>query len=136
MELEFLPDGSRDCPLLILSPSVPKEAKLLYQAIRDMDSVSGTYLHIHTLPFISPIEGCQLSAQISGQDLGVIPTNTLDVFLLETKNHFNWKLTRQSWEYVLALLHPFTTKQDAKGYQWLDETSQIEVLISEYYRWW
>lgn len=136
MELEFLPDGSMDCPLLIMSPSVPEEAKLLYQAISDMVSVSGTTLDIHTLPFISPIEGCELSAEISGQDLGVIPTNTLDVFLSETQNHFNWKLTRQSWEYVLALLHPFTTKKDSKGYQWLDETSQIEVLISEYYRWW
>ena len=135
MELEFLPDGSTDCPLLILSPSVPEEAKLLYNAISEMVSVPGSYLDIHTLPFISPIEGCKLSAQIGEHDLGVIPINTLEVFLSETRNHFNWKLTLKSWNFVLALLHPFT-KQDSHGYQWLEETSQISVLISDYYRWW
>lgn len=136
MELEFLPDGSFDCPLLILSPSVPEEAKLLYNAISEMVSVPGSYLDIHTLPFISPIEGCKLSAQIGEQDLGVIPINTLEVFLSETRNHFNWKLTIKSWNFVLALLQPFTIPDSVGGYQWLDETSQISVLISHYYRWW
>ena len=135
MELEFLPDGSFDCPLLILSPSVPEEAKQLYNAISEMVSVPGSNLDIHTLPFIDPIEGCKLTAQIGEDDLGVIPINTLEVFLSETRNHFNWKLTLKSWNFVLALLHPFT-EQDSSGYQWLDETSQISVLISHYYRWW
>ena len=135
MELEFLPDGSTDCPLLILSPSVPEEAQLLYNAINEMVSVPGTYLDIQALPFIAPIEGCKLTAQIGEDDLGVIPINTLEVFLSETRNHFNWKLTLKTWKYVLALLHPFT-KEDSHGYQWLDETSQIQVLFSDYYRWW
>ncbi len=141
MELEFLPDGSTDCPLLILSPSVPEEAKLLYNAINEMISVPAanldvTTLDIHTLPFISPIEDCKLTAQIGEDDLGVIPINTLEVFLSETRNHFNWKLTLKSWNFVLALLHSFTIPDSVGGYQWLDETSQISVLISRYYRWW
>lgn len=136
MELEFLPDGSTDCPLLILSPSVPEEAKQLYNAINEMVSVPGSYLDIHTLPFIDPIEGCKLTAQIGEDDLGVIPINTLEVFLSETRNHFNWKLTLKSWSFVLLLLHSFTIPDSVGGYQWLDETSQISVLISRYYRWW
>lgn len=137
MFLEFLPDGSSDCPLVIFSPSVPEDAKQLYLAISKMDSVSGTFLDIHTLPLISPVDGCELSAQVSTQDLGVVPKNKLDVVLSETKNHLNWKLTKKTWSFVLELLYSFTIKDSGPGtYQWLDDTSQISVLISRRHRSW
>ncbi|MCE2400846.1 hypothetical protein J4G08_08165 [Candidatus Poribacteria bacterium] len=140
MYLEFLPDGSIDCPLLIFSPSVPKETEQLYQALHDMVSVSGTSVDIHALPFISSVDGCKLSAQVVEQNLGVVLLNTLGVVLSDIKNHFTWKLTRQSWKKVLDLLHPFTL-QDCHDdrytrHQWLDETSNISVLISTGHRRW
>ena len=104
MYLEFLPDGSIDCPLLILSPSVPGEAEQLYQALRGIISVSETLVDIDALPFISPVDGCKLSAQVGEQNLGLVLSDTLGVVLSDTKNHFNWKLTRQSWKDVLGLL--------------------------------
>ncbi len=139
MYLEFLPDGSIDCPLLIFSPSVPGEAEQLYQALHDMVSVSGTSVDIHALPFISSVDGCKLSAQVVEQNLGVVLLNTLGVVLSDTKNHFTWKLTRQSWKDVLELLYPFTLQDRHDGYtryQWLDETSNISVLISTGHRRW
>ena len=132
MYLEFLPDGSIDCPLLIFSPSVPGEAEQLYQALRGIISVSETLVDIDALPFISPVDGCKLSAQVGEQNLGLV--------LSDTKNHFNWKLTRQSWKDVLGLLYPFTLQDRHDDrytrYQWLDETSNISVLISTGHRRW
>lgn len=135
MELEFFPDGSTDCPLLIFSPSVKEEAKQFYLALNDMVADGESPLGIHTLPFISPIDDCKLFAQVSEQDIGVVPTNTLDVFLSDTKNHFEWKLKHKTWIFVLELLYPFTYK-DSSGYQWLGESGQIQVVFSSYYRMW
>ena len=73
---------------------------------------------------------------VSEQDLGVILPNTLDAVLSKTKNHFNWKLTHQSWIFVLELLHPFTYHHHKGTYQWLDETSQIQVCFSTVHRMW
>ncbi len=140
MYLEFLPDGSIDCPLLIFSPSVPIEAEQLHQSLHDIVSVSGTSVNIHALPFISPIDDCKLSAQVGEQNLGVVLSATLGVVLSETKNHFNWKLTLQSWKNVLDLLYIFTLQDHHDDrytrYQWLDETSNISVLISTGHRRW
>ena len=63
MYLEFIPEGSQFCPLLILSPSIPEEAEKLYQALTNLVTDNNTVVDIHALPFISPVDGCRLSAQ-------------------------------------------------------------------------
>lgn len=128
MELEYIPDGSQRCPLIILSPSVTTKAEQLYKAIQDVILGSGETLDIHTLPFITPVDGCRLSAQVSDEDIGA-------VLLEKTKNYFTWKLTRQSWEFALELLQVFT-EPDCSGYQYLDDTLAVSVIISTYYRQW
>ncbi len=126
MELEYFP-LSED-PVILMSPITPAKAEQLHKAIHDIILGSGKTLDIHTLPFISPLEGCILSAQISDEDIGA-------VLIDNTKNHFTWKLTRKSWEFSLALLHRFT-EPDCSGYQYLDNTLGIFVIISSYYRRW
>ena len=128
MYLEFLPDGSIDCPLLILSPSIPEEAENLYQALTNLVSDNNAIVDVHALPFISPVGGCRLSAQVIDEDIGA-------VLIENTKNHFTWQLTCQAWEFVLTLLEPFMEPDCSSGYQWLDETSPISVLISTGGRW-
>ena len=133
MELEFLRDGNPDCPILLLSPSIPEESIQLYRAIHDMVSGSETHVDIHTLPFISQVEGCKLSTWVVEQDLGV-------VLKKDTQNHFMCKLTPESWKEVLDYLYPFTLQicHDDRytRYQWLDETSSISLLISTGHRRW
>lgn len=131
MYLEFIPEGSQHCPLLILYPSIPEEAEKLYQALTGLAADNNAVVNIHALPFISPVDGCRLSAQVSDENLGT-------VLIENTKNHFTWQLTCQAWEFVLELLYCFT-EPDCSGYQWLepdDNTSNISVIISTYYRQW
>ncbi len=136
MYLEFLPDGHIDCPLLLISPAFTRktkdlsEAEELYSMLLNVATDYVTLLEIHGLPFICPVDGCRLTAQVSDQDFGV-------VLLENTKNHFTWKLTRQTWKEVLDLLFFFTRPiYGTHGHQWLDETSDISVLISTGQRRW
>ncbi len=128
MELEYIPDVGYYTPLIIMSPIIPTKADQLHKAIQDVILGSEETLDIHTLPFITPVDGCRLSAQIAEQDDGA-------VLIEKTKNHFTWKLTHKSWEFSLALLDHFTSP-DISGYQYLDDTLAIHVIISTYYRQW
>ncbi len=131
LELEFIPDVSVYSPLLILSPSTPEKAKKLSQALANLVADSNAVVDVHTLPFVSPVNGCRLSAQVIDEDIGA-------VLIENTKNHFKWQLTCQGWEWVLKLLDRFT-EPDCLGQQWLgpdDETSRISVILSTSYRQW
>ena len=131
MYLEFIPDVSVYSPLLILSPSIPEEAEKLYQALTILVADNNAVVDVHALPFISPVDGCRLSAQVIDEDIGA-------VLIERTKNHFKWQLTCQGWEWVLKLLYCFT-EPDYGDHQWLgpdDETSDISVILSRIYRQW
>ena len=101
MYLEFIPDVSVYSPLLILSPSIPEEAEKLYQALTILVADNNAVVDVHALPFISPVDGCRLSAQVIDEDIGA-------VLIERTKNHFKWQLTCKGWEWVLKLLYRFT----------------------------
>ena len=129
MELEYIPDVGHYSPLIIMSPITPTKAEQLYKAIQDAILGSEETLDIHTLPFITPVDGCRLSAEIAEQDDGA-------VLIEKTKNHFTWKLTRESWEFSLRLLDPFTVPDRSGGHQYLDDTLAVPVIISRSYRQW
>ena len=131
MYLEFIPDGSQHCPLLLLYPSIPEEAEKLYQALTILVADNNAVVDVHGLPFISPVDGCRLSAQVIDEDIGA-------VLIERTKNHFTWQLTCQGWEWALKLLYYFT-EPDSSGFQWLgpdDETGDISVILTTYNRQW
>lgn len=130
MYLEFIANGHQDCPLLLISPAFPRKTKELsaaeelYLMLLNLATDYITLLEIHGLTFISPIDGCRLTAQVAEKDYGI-------VLLENTKNHFTWKLTRQTWKDVLDYLFHFTRpNHEGQGHQWLNETSDISVVIS------
>ena len=129
--LEFIPEVF-DRPLVLLSPSTPEKAEKLSQALTPLVTDNNAVVDIHTLPFVSPVDGCRLSAKVSDEDIGA-------TLIENTKNHIKWELTHQGWEWVLELLGPFITETDRGGYQFLepdDVIYDIEVILSSYYRYW
>ena len=131
MYLEYIPDVSVYSPLLILSPAIPEEVEKLFQALTNLVADNNAVVDVHALPFISPVDGCKLSAQVIDEDIGA-------VLIERTRNHFKWQLTCQGWEWVLNLLVHFT-EADRGHHQWLgpdDETGEISVIISTSYRQW
>ncbi len=129
--LEFIPEGD-EFPLVLLSDSTPEKAEKLSQALTPLVTDNNAVVDIHTLPFVSPVDGCRLSAKVSDEDIGA-------TLIENTKNHIKWELTHQGWEWVLELLGPFITETDRGGYQFLepdDVIYDIEVILSSYYRYW
>ena len=130
LELEFFPVG--DIPVVLLSPSTPEKAEKLSQALAPLVTDNNAVVDLHLLSFVSPVDGCRLSAQVIDEDIGA-------VLIERTKNHFTWELTHQGWEWVLALLGPFFAKTDLSGFQYLGpdhETGDIDVILSSHYKWW
>ncbi len=128
LELEFFP---ADYPVVLLSPSTPEKAEKLSQALSILVADNNAVVDVHALPFISPVDGCRLSAQVIDEDIGA-------VLLENTKNHFKWQLTSREWEFVLVLLDTMT-EPDCSGYHYLGpdhETGGILVILSTYYRRW
>ena len=129
LELEFIPEGCNPCPMLIMSPSIPETVEKLSQALSILVADNNAVVDVHALPFISPVDGCRLSAQVIDEDIGA-------VLIENTKNHFKWQMTSQGWEWVLTLLDTMT-EPDSSGYHYLGpdhETSDFNVILSTYYR--
>ena len=72
MYLEYIPDVSVYSPLLILSPAIPEEVEKLSQALTNLVADNNAVIDVHALPFISPVDGCRLSAQVIDEDIGAV----------------------------------------------------------------
>lgn len=64
LELELITEGYRECPLLLMSPSTPETAEKLSQALANLVADNNAVVDVHALPFISPVDGCRLSAEV------------------------------------------------------------------------
>ena len=52
-----------------MSPSIPETAEKLSQALANLVADNNAVVEVHALPFISPVDGCRLSAQVIDEDI-------------------------------------------------------------------
>jgi hypothetical protein len=121
MKIEFLKDGSIDCPLIRIFGNEPASAAQLASAFRRLAKRKTDVIAIHEMPGFQPIGGCKLFVRINSEDKGVQSLNT---------STFECLLTSDSWGRVAELVDPFTEQLEGDRHQWLDETSEISLLIS------
>src|SRR5436190_1766960 len=108
MKLEFLPDGSADCPLLRLYDFTPSEARQLHDAIAGLASGSKDHVDVHHLCAVKPIGRCVLTLVVSRWDQGVLRR--------AVPAEFECGFSAETWDDVAGLIEPFT--RECKGYQW------------------
>lgn len=121
MKLEYLPDGSDDCPLSRVYDFDPNQALELQRLVECLADGSRDNLSVHELPFVTSVDDCQLVFNVGERDLGIANIN---------RNRFSCLLTRASWENIVGLMGPFCIPETSNGFQWLDETSEISLLLS------
>lgn len=128
MRIEFLKEGSTDCPLLRIFGNEPYSAAKLAAAFRQLAKRETDTIAIHELPDFQPVEGCNLFARINSEDKGVRQVD---------RSSFECLLIPETWERIAELVDPFTEKLEGNRHQWLDETSEISLLISnsEFGKW-
>ena len=124
MKLEYLHEGSSDCPLIRIYKFQTKEIEKLHGMISDLAKGKKHSVVLDDLSFINPIEGCSLIFLVSKKDEGIALSKDLK---------FRCLLTSDSWMRVAELLTTF--KGDLNGYQWLDETGVVSLLLSSNGKW-
>ena len=105
MKLDYLRDGSDDCPLLRLYDFDSAEAQRLCQLF---ESLANGVLKRISLTMVESVDGTQLTFVLGLQDRGVIEINTQHVVI---------ELTNEGWRSVAELAAQST--EEALGYQWL-----------------
>jgi hypothetical protein len=120
MKLEFLPDGSPDCPLLRLYAFTTSEARRLGEAIAELASGASDCVEIHHLPWVKSIGDCRLTLVVRPWDQGIVGKGGPE--------EFECGLTAVTWDNVAGLIAPFA--DGGRGYQWLAGTPGTSLLLS------
>lgn len=122
MKIEFLENGSDDCPLIRIYGNVPAVCQRLKEVFEQLADGIVCEVSLTDLPGIEPLGDCCLIAQAGRRDRGIVRKGS---------NDFRWVLTPGSWDNVAGLIEPFSQRQ-AGGYQWLDQVpaSEARVLVS------
>ena len=122
-KIEFIADGSDDCPILQFSGTDLETSRELFHEIRALrDRMAGSFL-IHEVQGFENCRNPELTLEVSEADLGVQRSATGD--------GFRCALSYDGWIRVEDLLAPFCRRHSsATGIQWLDESSDISLLFS------
>ncbi len=120
MRSEYLPEGSADCPILKLSHFDEAEATNLRALCLEMASGKG-----ETQVLRMAVRG-DLSVERIIFRLGV---NDRGVSKLDAPSEFEWVLSAPGWTAAAGLVEPFCGRVET-GYQWLDEHSEISLLLT------
>jgi hypothetical protein len=103
MKLQFILDGSKDCPLIRLWDFEPAEALRLKQMFDSMALGSQTHISFHDQQGIETIVGCQLSLSVGKHDYGIAQMGPLV---------FECVLTAEGWADLAGLTEPFCSLTD------------------------
>jgi hypothetical protein len=109
MKLEFLADGSKDCPLIRLYRFTQAEVERLHRLVGHMAAGDLERIATHDLPFVEAIENCELEFVVTRWDQAIAG----DV----NRNRFSCGFTAGTWDNVAGLMEPFM--DGARGFQWL-----------------
>ena len=123
MKIEYIPDGSRDCPLILIHGSDVNAIISLRQACFNLANGQTQFFAVHDLPGIEREASCKLVAYSGRRDLGVLRT-------ARKPDSFRWELTATPWLNVEGLLEPFCIPQSEHRHQYLDDSSGMPVIIS------
>ena len=116
MKIDYLHEGSDDCPLVRLYQFQSAEIQRLRGSFESL--VSGMTDRI-VLGDVESVDGTHLTFTRGASDQGVMQTGP---------HSFDVVLTSDGWQDCIALLEPFC--QPAYGHHWLCDVGRIRLLVS------
>ena len=122
MKIEFLADGSPDCPLIRLYDYDTQQIYRLYALLLDLAVGRINNVSLQEALLAEAVAGCDLILQAADEDQGVVWDSS--------PGRFVCRLGCSSWQSVAERVLPFHSESLADTYQWLDETSPISWLLS------
>jgi hypothetical protein len=126
MRLEYLANGSPDCPLIRLYDFTRDEARSLRRIFYSLANGTLKSVALEQESFVVPLGECQLVLAAQGQDAGICANGPTS---------FECRLTEFAWDTVAGLTDPFCDSEMAGGHQWLTTAGQVGLLISRDGKW-
>jgi len=121
MKIEYLEDGSPDCPLIRLYEFIPEEAIRLRESFLSLASGKQDTIELHNAPGMQSMRGCCLTLRLGQRDVGLVRTGPTS---------FKCVLTASAWSNLAGLTEPFQAAEMDGHYQWLSEHGKANLLLS------
>ena len=125
MKLEFLAEGSPDCPLIRLYSFTRAEVLRLREIVDQLVAERIQVIALHDELGIKAIGGCHLELRLGKRDEGVVQPAPLQLECI---------LSDEGWLDVSELMQPFC-ETNANGFQWLVRKGPISLLLSVDGKW-
>ncbi|EEF61114.1 hypothetical protein [Pedosphaera parvula] len=119
MKLEYLENGSEDCPLIRLYEFSSADIQKLRAAVMRLIDGSVSRFKLKDIVPVTSIGGVELAFVRGNSDRGVVGVG---------KNGFEVVLASEGWDRVFDCLEPFL--EPSSGYQWLCEKGAANLLLS------
>ena len=126
MKLEFLGDGSPDCPLIRIYAFEQPAVLKLRDLVNSLAAATKTSVPLDKQPWIEPVGGCELELCLAKRDRGIIQAGP---------SRFECVLSHEGWLEIAGLLEPFCESNDLNAYQWLSGEGKISLLLSSSGSW-
>ena len=120
MKIEYLPDGSDDCPMIRLYDFAQSEIADLFAAVTTLASSERLSVAVDELAGVETISECRLTLRSGVRDIGVVH--------VDARASFECGLRPEGWDNVAGLIEPFLNA--ASGYQWLVMLGDARLLHS------
>lgn len=121
MKLEYLADGSQDCPLIRLYEFNQAEARSLRNLVRSLATGEADSVALQGERWAESVGGCKLTLRRGTRNQGVREVDPLN---------FECVLSSGGWRNVEGLLDPFCDSHTA-GFQWLTREGTVSLLVSQ-----
>ncbi|HEV1287306.1 MAG TPA: hypothetical protein VNU44_18445 [Bryobacteraceae bacterium] len=108
MKLEFLADGSTDCPLIRLYAFDQSSVCQLRDLIKSLAVGTRANAPLHAQPWIEPVDGCELELYLDERCRGIIEVRP---------SKFKLVLNDEGCADIAGLLEPFCESANPESYQ-------------------
>ncbi|MGA9040422.1 MAG: hypothetical protein WB421_07795 [Terriglobales bacterium] len=126
MKLEFLADGSPDCPLIRLYVFDKSAIVRFGDLVNSLAVGAKANASLDEQPWIEPLAGCKMELCLGQRDLGILQTGY---------SSFECVLSGDGWADIAGLLQPFLESDDPGVYSWLNEDGKVSLLLSSTGAW-
>jgi hypothetical protein len=117
MLLEYLSDGSPDCPLIRLYQFTTEEVVELRSAVVELAIEQTREIAVHELPYVKALAGCQLTLCVSSFDQSVLQVDACS---------FECRFTEETWANIAFLIESFA--KGNVGSQWMADNTPALLL--------
>jgi hypothetical protein len=129
MKVEFLADGSDDCPLIRLYCFDITEAMRLREAFRALADGSRQSIPLHEEWWVKTIDDCALELRLAQRDLGIVQRLPM---------RFECVLTDEGWREAVERTEIFCAAPEGRqseSFQWLSRDGEVSLLLSPTGKW-